>query len=80
MKTTRILAAAAALAALAGCAGLAPPAPTSDAALCTQARAERLRGDPAWIATVERMRSLYDAWYCVNYLMPWDSGENPGGP
>lgn len=80
MNTSRVLAATLAAAALGGCAGMAPPGPSSDAALCAQARAERMRGDPGWVATLQRMNSLYESWYCLNYSMAWDRGENPGGP
>jgi hypothetical protein len=78
MKSLRILAVVSIIAAVSGCASMVPP-PGSDDALCQQARGERLRGDPAWSATLDRISSLQTAWYCQNYLMAWDMGDNPGG-
>jgi len=67
-------------AALQGCASLAPPAPGSDAALCAQARAQRMQGDQNWTETVNRIGDRHTAWYCVNYEMANDMGFIQGGP
>ena len=66
--------------ALQGCASVAPPAPGSDEALCAQARAQRMNGDPAWSLTLDRIGDLHTAWYCLNYQMASDEGFIQGGP
>ena len=67
-------------AALQGCASVAPPAPGSDAALCAQARMQRMNGDPAWSQTLDRIGDRHTAWYCLNYQMAGDEGFIQGGP
>jgi alkylation response protein AidB-like acyl-CoA dehydrogenase len=81
MKTASGLFAVLAICAgLQGCAGVGAPAPGSDAALCAQARAERMRGDQNWTLTVDRITDRHTAWYCVNYEMANDMGFIQGGP
>ena len=82
MKTTRItlrsIALAATLAALAGCAATKPP--SQDDLLCREARMQNRKGDPNWMATVDRIQDKHAAWYCVNYQIAGDNGFIQGGP
>ena len=79
MNTIRMTAAAAIFGILGGCAGMPGYSQGSDLALCDQARAQRMMGDPAWVATLDRIGNLHAAWYCQNYPMAWDRGDPGGG-
>lgn len=61
------------------CSSLPSVTDDPDYALCQQARAQALRGDPAAEATLDRMRELRNASYCRNDLMIRDRGIPPDG-
>jgi len=64
-------------AALPGCAGWPSAVADPDFALCAQARAQALRDDPAFEATLDRMRDLRNYHRCRYDLMLRDRGIEP---